>query len=41
MINALQQRPHWANAYGAGYGDTSRYDAYRPTAVANGGWGIE
>jgi hypothetical protein len=41
MINALQRRPHWANAYGAGYGDTSRYDAYAPTAVANGGWGIE
>jgi hypothetical protein len=41
MINALQQRPHWANAYGAGYGDTSRYDAYAPTALANGGWGIE
>lgn len=41
MLNSFQRLPHWANAYGAGYGDTSRYDAYAPTAVANGGWGIE
>lgn len=26
---------------GAGYGDTSRYDAYASTARASGGWGIE
>ena len=25
----------------AGYGDTSRYDAYAPIAKQNGGWGIE
>lgn len=44
MLNAFNQsrnQPSWMNALGAGYGDTSRYDRYAPTAMANGGWGIE
>jgi hypothetical protein len=44
MLNAFNQsrnQPSWVNALGAGYGDTSRYDRYAPTAIANGGWGIE
>jgi hypothetical protein len=40
ILNSLKQ-PTWANAFNAGYGDTSRYDAYAPPAIANGGWGIE
>jgi hypothetical protein len=45
----LTAKPGGAKQYGTGlsyqpsigYGDTSKYDAYRPKAIQDGGWGIE
>lgn len=40
LMASNASQPSYPTA-GTGYGDTSAYDNYAPTAVTNGGWGIE